>query len=112
MGVFEYSREKNTTSYSMQHQVPKKLKHKRYKELMALQQQISYEINQGYTGKTIPCIVEGITDDGVVIMRSQHDAPEIDRLVYAKSERPVIPGDIENVLIERADEYDLFGVIQ
>lgn len=112
MGVFEYSREKNTTSYSMQHQVPKKLKHKRYKELMALQQQISYEINQGYTGKTIPCIVEGITDDGVVIMRSQHDAPEIDGLVYAKSERPVIPGDIENVLIERADEYDLFGVIQ
>ncbi len=112
MGVFEYSREKNTTSYSMQHQVPKKLKHKRYKELMALQQQISYEINQGYTGKTIPCIVEGITDDGVVIMRSQHDAPEIDGLVYAKSERPVVPGDIENVLIERADEYDLFGVIQ
>ena len=112
MGVFEYSREKNTTSYSMQHQVSKKLKHKRYKELMALQQQISYEINQGYIGKTLPCIVEGITDEGVVIMRSQHDAPEIDGLVYAKSDRPVVPGDIENVLIDNADEYDLFGSIQ
>lgn len=112
MGVFEYSREKNTASYSMENQVPKKLKHKRYKELMALQQQISYEINQGYIGKTLPCIVESITDDGVIIMRSEHDAPEIDGLVYAKSERPVIPGDIENVLIDNADEYDLFGVIK
>lgn len=112
MGVFEYSREKNTTSYSMEKQVPKKLKHKRYKELMALQQQISYEINHEYIGKTLQCIVEGITDDGVVIMRSQHDAPEIDGLVYAKSERPVVPGDIENVLIDNADEYDLFGVIK
>lgn len=112
MGVFEYSREKNTTSYSMENQVPKKLKHKRYKELMSLQQQISYEINQEYIGKTLQCIVEGITDDGVVIMRSQHDAPEIDGLVYAKCERPVVPGDIENVLIDNADEYDLFGIIK
>ncbi len=112
MGVFEYSREKNTTSYSMEHQVPKKLKHKRYKELMALQQQISYEINQGYIGKTLPCIVEGITDDGVIIMRSCHDAPEIDGLVYAKADRPVVPGDIEDVLVDNADEYDLFGKIQ
>lgn len=112
MGVFEYSREKNTTSYAMEHQVPKKLKNQRYKQLMALQQQISYEINQGYVGKTIPCIVEGITDDNVIIMRSQHDAPEIDGLVYANSERQVVPGDIENVTITKADEYDLFGTIE
>lgn len=112
MGVFEYSREKNTTSYSMLNQVPKKVKKERYKKLMALQQKISYEVNQSKIGKIIPAIVEGITDDGVVIMRSQHDSPEIDGMVYASSEKPVVPGDIENVLIERADEYDLFGKIQ
>lgn len=111
LGVFEYSREKNTVSYSMEHQVPKKVKHKRFQELMALQQQISFEINQTYIGKILPCIVEGFTDEGVVIMRSQHDAPEIDGLVYAKSDRNVVPGDIENVLIDGADEYDLFGKI-
>lgn len=111
MGVFEYSREKNTVSYSMEHQVPKKVKHKRFQELMALQQQISFEINQTYIGKILPCIVEGFTDEGVVIMRSQHDAPEIDGLVYAKSDRNIVPGDIENVLIDGADEYDLFGKI-
>ena len=112
MGVFEYSREKNTTSYDMQNQVPKKIKKERYKKLMSLQQKISYEINQSKIGKTIPCIVEGFTDDGVIIMRSYADAPEIDGLVYAKSDTPVVPGDIEQVLIERADEYDLFGTIQ
>lgn len=112
MGVFEYSREKNTVSYSMLEQVPAKIKKQRHKKLMTLQQKISKEINEAYVGKTIPCIVEGYTDDGVVLMRSEHDAPEIDGMVYASSEKPVVPGDIENVLIERADEYDLFGVLQ
>ena len=109
MGVFEYSREKNTASYEMSDQVPAKIKHERYKKLMALQQEISYEINQSYIGKTLPCIVESYTDEGVVILRSEHDAPEIDGLVYVKTDRPVVPGDIENVKIEKADEYDLFG---
>ena len=111
MGVFEYSREKNTTSYDMQNQVPKNVKEQRYKALMELQQQISYEINQTYIGKTIKCIVEGFTDDGLIIMRSEHDAPEIDGFVYAQSEMQVVPGDFENVLIDKADEYDLFGKI-
>lgn len=111
MGVFEYSREKNTASYDMQDQVPKKIKHERFKKLMALQQKISLELNQAKVGNEISCIVEGFTDDGVIIMRSYADAPEIDGLVYAKSDRPVVPGDVENVLIERADEYDLFGKI-
>lgn len=111
MGVFEYSREKNTSSYSMENQVPKKIARQRYKALMELQQQISYEINQTYIGKTIPCIVESFTDDGIIIMRSEHDAPEIDGLVYATSEKPVVPGDIELVSIDNADDYDLFGKI-
>lgn len=109
MGVFEYSREKNTVSYSMKHQVPANIKHERYKKIMALQQEISYEINQSYIGKTIDCIVESYTDEGLVILRTEHDAPEIDGLVYVNSNKTVVPGDIESVFIEKADEYDLFG---
>lgn len=112
MGVFEYSREKNTVSYSMEDQVPAKIKKQRHRKLMTLQKKISKEVNESYIGKVIPCIVEGYTDDGVVIMRSEHDAPEIDGMVYATSEKPVVPGDIENVLINRSDDYDLFGVLQ
>lgn len=50
---------------------------------MTLQKKISKAVNESYIGKIIPCIVEGYTDDGVVIMRSEHDAPEIDGMVYA-----------------------------
>jgi len=111
MGVFEYSREKNTVSYDMSSQIPEEVKKERYNKLMSLQMQISTEINKAYIGKTLDCIVEGFTDDGVIILRSQHDAPEIDGLVYAKCERTVVPGDIEKVKIESSDEYDLFGTI-
>ena len=111
MGVFEYSREKGTSSYSMKPQISKKITHQRYKKLMELQQNISKEINENYIGKTIPCIIENFTDDGYVVARSQGDAPEVDGLVYIKTDEPVVPGDIENVKIISCDEYDLIGEI-
>ena len=85
---------------------------KRQKKLMLIQQKISKEINEKYIGKTIQCVVEGYTDDGLIILRSQHDAPEIDGVVYAKSDRQVVPCEFEKVLIKKADEYDLYGVVQ
>lgn len=112
MGAFEYSREKGTYSDKLKGHLTAKIKKSRRDRLMKLQQQISLECNYKYIGLTIPCIVEGYTDDGVVILRSEHDAPEIDGLVYATSDRQVVPGDIENVKITKSDEYDLFGEIQ
>lgn len=111
MGVFEYSREKNTYSYSLPEQISAKVKKIRRNKLMELQQKISLENNQKHIGLSLKCIVEGYTDDGVIILRSEHDAPEIDGLVYATSGREVIPGDIETVRITSADEYDLFGEV-
>lgn len=111
MGAFEYSREKGTYSDKLKGHLSEKVKRERRDKLMKLQQQISLENNEKYIGSTIKCIVEGYTDDGIVILRSEHDAPEIDGVVYAKSNEPVVPGDIEEVKITRADEYDLFGEI-
>ena len=112
MGVFEYSREKGTYSDKLKPQITKKVKKQRLDKLMKLQQEISLKNNKKYIGKELECIVEGYTDDGVIILRSEHDAPEIDGLVYAKSKRQVVPGDIEKVKIEKADEYDLFGTVK
>lgn len=111
MGAFEYSREKGTYSDKLKGHLSEKVKRERRDRLMKLQQQISLENNEKYIGSAIKCIVEGYTDDGIVILRSEHDAPEIDGVVYAKSNEPVVPGDIEEVKITRADEYDLFGEI-
>ena len=112
LGVFEYSREKGTYSYDLSPQVPVKIKRERRRRIMELQQKISKENNEKYINTTIKCIVEGYTDDGDVILRSEHDAPEVDGLVYANCSGTVIPGDIEEVLITGVDEYDLYGVIK
>ncbi len=112
MGAFEYSREKGTYSDGLKPQISAKVKHQRYKKLMQIQKEISYKNNQKYIDKILKCIVEGYNDDGTVILRSEHDAPEVDGLVYAKTDAPVVPGDIENVKITKADEYDLYGIIE
>lgn len=112
MGVFEYSREKNTYSDTLKPQISSKVKKNRRKKLMELQQQISLNNNKKYINSALKCIVEGYSDNGLIILRSEHDAPEIDGLVYATSKKPVVPGDIEEVIIEKADEYDLYGKIK
>ncbi len=111
MGAFEYSREKGTYSDTLKPQISAKIKHQRYKKLMELQREISLNNNKKYINKSIKCIVEGYTDEGTVISRSEHDAPEVDGLVYAVTDKQVVPGDIENILITDADEYDLYGKI-
>lgn len=112
MGVFTYSKEKNTTSYKLKNHVPAKIKKQRQKKLMLLQQEISKKINESFIGKTIPCMIESIDSEGLVVARSQRDAIEIDGLVYIDTQKNVIPGDIENVTIKGADEYDLYGIIE
>ena len=111
MGVFTYSREKGTPSYSMKPQVPKRIAKARWKKLMEIQQEISRERNQKYVGKLLPCIIECYSDEGEVIARTQYDAPEIDGIVNIKTDKHLVPGDIEFVRITNATEYDLIGEI-
>ena len=111
MGVFTYSREKGTPSYNMPNRVGARVAKQRYKKLMEIQQGISIERNKSFIGKTIPCIIECYADNGEIIARSQYDAPEIDGVVNIKTDKQVIPGDIEMVKIIDATEYDLIGKI-
>ena len=111
MGVFCYSREKGTPSYSMKPQIPAKIAKARYKKLMEIQQKVSLERNKHLVGKTLPCIIECCSDDGEVIARTQYDAPEIDGVVNIKTDKLVVPGDIEQVKIIDATEYDLIGML-
>ncbi|MBR6126380.1 30S ribosomal protein S12 methylthiotransferase RimO, partial [bacterium] len=111
VGVFTYSREKGTPSYNMKPQVPAKVAKARFNKLMEIQQEISLERNRNFIGKTIPCIIEAFSDDGEIVARSEFDAPEIDGIVSIKADKPVVPGDIEQVKIIDATEYDLIGEI-
>lgn len=107
LGVFEFSREKNTKAYKLKPQIPAKIKKQRKKQLMELQQKVSKEINHKLIGKKIDCIIEAINSDGMVVGRTYKDAPEVDGLVFIDTKTPVTPGDIITVKITGAIEYDL-----
>lgn len=109
LGVFEFSREKNTKSYSLKPQIPAKIKKQRKKEIMALQQKISFNLNKKMIGKKIDCIVETVNEDGLVVARTYKDAPEVDALIFVDTIEPVLPGDIITVKVVDFKDYDLIG---
>jgi ribosomal protein S12 methylthiotransferase len=88
--------------------VPEEVKAERYDRLMALQQDISLELNQGQVGRTLDVLVEG-QGDGLSVGRSYRDAPEIDGMVILPGEAPV--GEMVAARITGAMEYDLIGEV-
>jgi len=111
LGVFEFSKEKGTYAYSLKPQIPARVKKTRKNKILKLQKNISNSINKALLGVTIPCIVEQIRDDGLVVLRSYKDAPDVDGLVYAKTDKILVPGDIWDVKVTDFSDYDLFGEI-
>lgn len=112
LGVFKYSKEENTFAASLGNQISPYIKTKRKKALMELQQKISLEINKSLIGKKIPSIIETITQENQIIGRTYRDAPEIDGQIYINNtDKILVPGDIVNVEVKKADEYDLWGEI-
>ena len=85
------------------------IKASRYARLMARQQAISARILKGKVGKHLSVIIDA-GGPSVAKGRSTADAPEIDGAVYVASKRPLRPGDMVSVKIERVDAYDLHGV--
>ncbi|MBQ2983240.1 MAG: 30S ribosomal protein S12 methylthiotransferase RimO [Candidatus Gastranaerophilales bacterium] len=110
-GVFAYSREKNTYAYGLKPQIKATIKKQRKNALMKLQKNISLEINKKYINKKIQCIIEEIHSNGDVIARSYKDAPEVDGLVYIKTEEYLTPGEIVEVTIKKVTHYDMYGIV-
>ena len=112
MGVFTYSKEKNTFAYNLKNQVSKKNMKDRKNKLMELQSQISRDINESLVGKTISAMVDVIYTPSEATGHTYRDAPEIDGDIYINlNGHDILPGDVVDVKIIKADEYDLWGVI-
>ncbi len=89
--------------------VPDEEKERRYKRFMETQQAISARILKNKVGKRVQVIIDE-AGPTVAKGRTKWDAPEIDGSIHVSSRRPLRPGDIVSVKVERADAYDLFGV--
>ena len=110
VGVFTYSKEKDTPAFDFENQVPEEIKQERRDKLMLLQQKISFERNKSFVGKEMDMLIEYVERHRVV-GRSFRDAPEIDGQLYIdlkETESAPTPGEFIKIKVIGCDEYDLF----
>jgi ribosomal protein S12 methylthiotransferase len=112
LGIFTYSPEEDTPAVLLPNQIDDDLKNERRDRLMALQQQIDFEIEEDQVGKELDVIIEGyMPDDDIYIGRTYMDAPDVDGLVFVKADPDLQSGYIVPVRIEKAEGYDLYGTM-
>lgn len=109
LGAFEYSHEENTGAYVLEDDVPQDVKFRRVNEIMEIQSQISWELNQQKIGKTFRCLFDR-KDGEYFYGRTEYDSPDVDNdvLVSAKDHYIKI-GEFINIKIFDAGDYDLYG---
>lgn len=109
LGIFNYSHEENTHSYSMADDVPAEVKQQRADAVMELQQGISLELNQQRIGSTLKVLVDR-KEGGTFVGRSEFDSPEVDNevIIHAPDDYLRI-GDFAQARITGATEFDLTG---
>lgn len=109
MGAFKYSREEGTPADLLPNHVDEDTKKERLERLMMLQQGISEERNQENLGKTLKVLIEDRVDETLFIGRSQKNAEDIDSVVYVETSKDLQIGEMVDVIVEIAYEYDLKG---
>jgi ribosomal protein S12 methylthiotransferase len=110
VGCFKYENVDGAKANDLPGHVPEAVKEERHARLMLHQQAISAELLAARVGKDVEVIIDEVDEEGA-IARSAWDAPEIDGNVYLNGETTVRPGDRMRVMIEHADEYDLWGSV-
>ena len=110
VGCFEYSPVEGAAANQLPGIVPDELKRERWERFMETQQRISAARLQNKVGSIQSVIIDGVDEDSDrLVGRSKADAPEIDGLVYIEADGEFSAGDIIDVKINAADDYDLYG---
>ena len=111
LGVFEYSHEENTSAFSLNDDVSAKVKAKRVQEIMDLQSEISYNLNQRKIGKIFKVLFDR-KEGKYFIGRTEYDSPDVDNEVLVESKNAYVRiGDFANVIVKNADHFDLYAEI-
>ncbi len=110
VGIFTYSHEEDTPAYGLADNVPAEEKQRRAEDIMAVQQEISYEKNQEKVGQTFKVLIDK-KEAGRYLGRTEFDSVEVDNEVVISSDKKLPIGEFVNVKITRAYDYDLEGVV-
>ena len=110
LGIFTYSHEENTHAHLLKDDVSEKIKKKRADAVMAIQQEISFKLNQEKIGKTFKILVDRKEND-YFIGRTEFDSPDVDNEVLVKADKDTYLriGDFARVKIYEASDFDLYG---
>lgn len=110
LGCFTYSHEENTHAYSLEDDVPEEVKQERANEIMEIQSQISWELNQEKIGKTFRCIIDR-KEGNHFVGRTEFDSPDVDNEVLIDATKHYVKiGDFTTIEITDASDFDLYGV--
>lgn len=110
VGIFSYSHEEGTSAYGLEDNIPADIKEQRAQEIMEVQQEISYELNQGKVGKVFKTIIDK-KEAGRYLGRTEYDSVEVDNEVIIHSSEKLPIGEFVNVRIDKAYDFDLEGEV-
>jgi len=109
LGCFTYSHEENTHAYNLEDDIPEDVKQDRANQIMELQSQISWELNQEKIGKEFRVLIDR-KEGNHYIGRTEFDSPDVDNEVLLDAtEQYIKTGEFVNVTITEASDFDLFA---
>jgi ribosomal protein S12 methylthiotransferase len=111
LGCFTYSHEENTHAYLLEDDVPEEVKMERANEIMAIQSQISWELNQEKIGKQFRVLIDR-KEGNYFVGRTEFDSPDVDNEVLINAEDGYLrTGEFCMVEITGAEDFDLYGKV-
>jgi ribosomal protein S12 methylthiotransferase len=109
LGCFTYSHEENTGAFALVDDVPQEVKQARAAEIMDLQSQISWDLNQEKIGQTFKCVIDR-KEGQYFIGRTEFDSPDVDNEVLVDASKFYLKtGDFVNLKITDTTEFDLYA---
>lgn len=109
MGAFAYCEEDDTyAAKNYTDSIPEEVKQARLDRLMALQEEISLELQQSKIGKTVEVVIDR-EEEEFYVGRTQWDSPEVDPEVLVKKTRLLTPGEFYNVTVTEALPFELIA---
>jgi ribosomal protein S12 methylthiotransferase len=111
LGCFTYSHEENTHAYNLEDDVPQEVKQDRANQIMEIQSQISWELNQEKIGKTYKVVVDR-KEGNYFVGRTEYDSPDVDNEVRIDATKNYLKtGEFTTVKIIEAEDFDLYGEV-
>ncbi len=110
VGIFTYSHEEGTSGFTLNDDLQQEEKERRAQEVMEVQQEISFELNQQKINKAYKVLIDK-KEAGRYLGRTEFDSVEVDNEVVIKSSRKLPVGEFVQVKITKAYDYDLEGEI-